>query len=90
MSHTAQRKTVWPSWRSVGHSDAPSRNSVSVWFMPTAPAFEPSEPQIVRAIPGKSLGPMTTAPAPSPRRNEIERSVGSTTSESFSAPMTSA
>jgi hypothetical protein len=33
---------------------------------------------------------MTTAPAPSPRRNEIERSVGSTTSLSFSAPMTTA
>jgi hypothetical protein len=33
---------------------------------------------------------MTTAPAPSPRRNEIERSVGSTTSLSFSAPTTTA
>ena len=43
--------------------------------MPTAPAFEPSEPQIVRAMPGKSLGPMTTAPAPSPSRNEM-RAVG--------------
>jgi hypothetical protein len=58
--------------------------------MPTAAAFEPSEPQTGAAMPGNSLGPMTTAPAPSPRRKEMERSVGSTTSDSFSAPMTSA
>ena len=55
--------------------------------MPTASAFEPSEPQTVRAMPGVSLGPITTAPAPSPSRNEMLRSVGSTTSESFSAPI---
>jgi len=29
-------------------------------------------------MPGVSLGPMTTAPAPSPSRNEMLRSVGST------------
>lgn len=57
--------------------------------MPMASHFEPSEPQMVGAMPGKSLGPITAAPAPSPSRNEIERSVGSTTSLSFSAPTTS-
>lgn len=91
ISQTAQRKTVGPSWRRVGHSETPSRNSVSVWFMPTASALEPSEPpQTAREMPGVSLGPMTAAPAPSPRRNEMLRSVGSTTSESFSAPITRA
>ena len=54
------------------------------------PAILVVEPQMVFEIPGNSLGPMTTAPAPSPSRNEMVRSVGSTTSESFSAPMTSA
>ena len=32
---------------------------------------------------------MTTAPAPSPSRKEMERSLLSMTSESFSTPMTS-
>ncbi len=53
--------------------------------MPTASAFEPSEPHTVGPMPGVSLGPITTAPAPSPSRNEMLRSVGSTTSLSFSA-----
>jgi len=77
-----------PSWRSVGHGAVPSRNSTSVWFMPTASALDPSEPQTVGPMPGVSLGPMIAAPAPSPSRNEIVRSVGSTMSLSFSAPTT--
>ena len=58
--------------------------------MPTASALEPSEPHTVSEMPGKSLGPMRAAPAPSPSRNEMLRSVGSTMSESFSVPITSA
>ena len=52
-------------------------------------AWLPSEPQMVGPMPGVSDGPMTTAPAPSPSRNEIDRSVGSTSSLIFSAPITS-
>ena len=44
--------------------------------MPTASHLEPSEPQTVAEMPGSSAGPTTAAPAPSPSRNEIERSVG--------------
>ena len=40
--------------------------------MPTASHLEPSEPQTVAEMPGSSLGPTTTAPAPSPSRNEID------------------
>ena len=58
--------------------------------MPTASALDPSEPHTVAEMPGVSLGPITTAPAPSPSRNEMLRSAGSTMSESFSAPITSA
>ena len=39
--------------------------------MPTAPHFDPSEPQTVGEMPGVSLGPTTAAPAPSPSKNEI-------------------
>ena len=88
ISQTAHRKTVGPSWRRVGQGAAPSRKSVSVAFMPTASALDPSDPQMVGPMPGVSLGPITTAPAPSPSRNEMLRSVGSTMSLSFSAPTT--
>ncbi len=56
--------------------------------MPTASQLEPSEPHTVGEMPGVSLGPTIAAPAPSPSRNEMERSVGSTMSDSFSAPTT--
>ena len=68
ISQTAQRKTVWPSWRSVGQRLVGLRRSPVLGaksrsrFMPTASAFEPSEPQTVGPMPGSSLGPMTTAP----------------------------
>ena len=59
--------------------------------MPTASRLRAvGAPDGARRCRASSLGPTTAAPAPSPRRNEIERSVGSTTSESFSAPMTRA
>jgi hypothetical protein len=89
ISQTAQRNTVWPSWRIVGQGFTLSRYSSKVAFMPTASHLEPSEPQTVAETPGSSLGPSTAAPAPSPSRNEIERSFGCTYCESFSAPTTS-
>ena len=58
------------------------------WVMPMASHLLPSEPQTDGPMPGVSEGPMTTAPAPSPSRKEMVRSVLSMTSESFSAPTT--
>ncbi len=46
------------------------------------------EPHTVGPMAGSSDGPMTIAPAASPSRNEIDRSVGSTKSLIFSAPTT--
>ena len=89
ISQTAQRKTACPSWRRVGKP--PSRSAKASWrvlFMPTASHLDPSEPHWVGPIPTISLGPTTAAPAPSPSRKEILRSVGSTMSLSFSAPTT--
>jgi hypothetical protein len=50
--------------------------------------WEPSEPQIVGPMPGKSEGPTTAAPAPSAKMNAVPRSVTSVKSVSFSTPMT--
>ena len=88
ISHTAQRKTVGPSCRSVGHA-WPSRIEPSVFVIRMVSQCEPSEPHTDGLMPGSSEGPPTTAPAPSPSRKLIERSVGSTISESFSTPTTS-
>ena len=43
--------------------------------MPMASHLLPSEPHTVGPMPGVSVGPMTTAPAPSPSRKEMVRSV---------------
>ena len=48
----------------------------------------PSEPHTVGPMPGKSDGPTTAAPAPSPKMKADPRSVGSVKSDSFSTPMT--
>ena len=48
----------------------------------------PSAPQTVGPIAGTSDGPMTTAPAPSAKRNAVLRSWGSIQSVSFSTPIT--
>ncbi len=58
------------------------------WVMPIASHLLPSEPHTDGPMPGVSEGPITTAPAPSPSRKEMVRSVLSMTSESFSAPTT--
>ncbi|MGX1240483.1 hypothetical protein RKD46_001587 [Streptomyces pseudovenezuelae] len=50
--------------------------------------WEPSEPHTTGPTPGSSLGPTTAAPAPSPNRNAVWRSVGSRSSESRSTAMT--
>ena len=46
-----------------------------------------SDPQIIGPIFGRSLGPITIAPAPSAKINAVPRSVGSVKSESFSTPI---
>ena len=46
------------------------------------------EPHTTGPIPGSSAALTTAAPAPSPNRTQVERSVQSVTSDSFSAPMT--
>ena len=85
--HTAHLKTLAPSWRSVGHSPVRWASCHdAVW--PMRPAWPPSEPQTVGPIPGTSEGPTTAAPAPSPSRNEMARSVGSMKSDIFSGPTT--
>jgi hypothetical protein len=54
-------------------------------------AAEPSEPMSQERTPGPSGPPvdgeMTVAPAPSPKRMAVPRSVGSTIRVRFSAPM---
>ena len=88
ISQTAHLNTVRPSWRIVGQPASPSLKSRRDPVMLTEDQCEPSEPQTVGEIPASSEGPTMAAPAPSPRRNEIERSVGSMKSLSFSPPTT--
>ncbi|CPU65105.1 Uncharacterised protein [Mycobacteroides abscessus] len=74
----------------MGHpSEGSSRRSDHACVWRIACALPPSEPHTVGPTPGVSDGPTIAAPAPSPRRNEIERSVGSMKSLIFSAPTTS-
>src|SRR5699024_5591650 len=87
--HTAQRKTVRPSCSRVGHSAVPSRKSMREPVIRMVSQLSPSLPHTVGPTLGSWLAPTTAAPAPSPSRNEMERSVGETKSESFSAPITS-
>src|SRR5690625_2070460 len=87
--HTAQRKTVRPSCSRVGHSAVPSRKSMREPVSRMVSQLCPSLPHTVGPTLGSWLAPTTAAPAPSPSRNEMERSVGETKSESFSAPITS-
>jgi hypothetical protein len=70
---TAHLKTDWPSWRSVGQPAPSSRVASHECVCRMAWAWLPSEPQMVGPMPGVSDGPMTTAPAPSPSRNEMVR-----------------
>src|SRR4051794_18753600 len=79
----AQRKTIWPSCWMYGCQ--PSIRSTS--------PLSGAEPQSTGPTPGSSPSatPVTTAaPAPSPNRTAVLRSVQSVTSDSFSAPITSA
>ncbi len=66
-----------------------SRYSIHEDLLTIASHWAPSEPQTVGPIAGVSLGPTTTAPAPSAKMNAVERSCGSVKSESFSTPTTS-
>ena len=73
-----------PSGRRSGRPGAssasgltPSRYSSKVAFMPTASALRAVGAPHCRADAGLVAGPITAAPAPSPSRNEIERSSGS-------------
>ncbi len=50
--------------------------------------WAPSEPQATGPMPASSAAPTTTAPAPSPKMNAVERSVGSRKVLSFSTPTT--
>ncbi len=54
--------------------------------LPPAPSAPSSKPR----KPPRSTGSSTTAPAPSPKRTSVERSVQSSTRESMSPPTTSA
>lgn len=76
----AQRYTVWPSW--ANRAGSPS--------IRTAPPISGTEPHSTGPIPGSGAAPITAAPAPSPTSTQVERSVQSTTSVNFSAPMTRA
>src|SRR6476469_8637969 len=81
MPQTAQRKTVWPAMPIAGHTFLSacadchdSRTSVQACFWLMASRCVPSEPQTVGPMPGVSLGPMTQAPAPSPKMKALPRS----------------
>src|SRR6476661_5883758 len=81
MPQTAHRKTVWPAMPIAGHTFLSacadchdSRTSVQACFWLMASRCVPSEPQTVGPMPGVSLGPMTQAPAPSPKMKALPRS----------------
>src|SRR6185312_6486924 len=79
----AQRKTIWPSCWMYGCQ--PSMRNTS--------PLSGAEPQSTGPTPGSSpsaTAVTTAAPAPSPNSTAVVRSVQSVTSDSFSAPMTSA
>ncbi|AZG45144.1 hypothetical protein D7316_01738 [Gordonia insulae] len=71
------------------NSSARSMYSGMSQFCPMASAFSPSLPQTVGEMPFSSLGPTTTAPAPSPKMKAVLRSVGSITTDIVSTPTTS-
>ena len=73
---------------SAGHSTVCSLSSIQLCFCAMAPHWAPSEPQTVGPMPGVSDGPITTAPAPSPKMKAEPRSVLSVKSDSFSTPTT--
>lgn len=82
----AQRKTAWPSWAKRGCQAPASR---------TASARVGSEPHTTGPMPGSVPGAAsaaltTAAPAPSPSRTQVLRSLQSVRSDIFSAPMTRA
>src|SRR5918994_552796 len=77
----AQRNTAWPSCCTY-----PRQPSIR-----TASLFSGTEPQTTGPTPGASpsaVAVTTAAPAPSPKMMQVERSVQSVKSDSFSAPMT--
>ena len=77
----AQRKTACPSCWMYGRQPS----------MRTASPFSGAEPQTTGPMPAGSSSAVavtTAAPAPSPKMMQVERSVQSVKSESFSAPMT--
>ena len=57
------------------------------WVWPISGACSPSEPQTTGPMPATSLGPTTAAPAPSAKRNALDRSCLSVMSDSRSTPM---
>ena len=89
--YDAQRKTALPCmtrWGISGRSDATtSRQSSRCRIRSNC---SPSEPQTTGPMPGWSLGPTTTAPAPSAKMKAVPRSPMSVSSESRSTPITRA
>ena len=79
----AQRKTAWPSCWMYGRQPS----------MRIASLLSGAEPQTTGPTPAGSpsaVAVTTAAPAPSPKMMQVERSVQSVKSESFSAPITMA
>ncbi len=89
ISNAAQRKTALPCITRCGIrgcSEATTSRQSSRWRIRSN--CSPSEPHTTGAMPGSSLGPTTTAPAPSAKMNAVPRSWGSVRSESRSTPIT--
>src|SRR5215218_2376949 len=88
---TAHRNTGWPFIVRAGHFvvSGSSRSLIQLSRDRIASHCSPSEPQTVGPMPGTSDGPITTAPAPSPKMNAVPRSSRSVKSDSFSTPTTS-
>ncbi|CAM5357079.1 hypothetical protein SALBM135S_08357 [Streptomyces alboniger] len=85
----SQRKTAWPSCVMAGNfSGEPARYSSQEMVCLIVSDLSPSEPQTVGPILGSLEGPTITAPAPSPKRKAVARSLRSVRSLSRSTPMT--
>ncbi len=72
-----------------GRCDGSSANASQSGSWRIACDCEPSDPHTTGPMPVTSLGPTTTAPAPSPKMKRTLRSVGSVLSLMRSTPMTS-
>ena len=94
MSRVASRKTSRPfmctHWRpasiiagEAGLREPPPGRQRSAPWLPSTPSSNPWKPPL-------ATGSITAAPAPSPKRMQVPRSVQSTIFESVSEPITSA